>query len=215
MSFPTSGVTDKWGRPTFSETVPAETFEKYADRVPGFLLDLWRDLGFAGFQKGLLWLCDPEKWQDAVDEWTSGIEFPFGDDSWVAVTRSAFGDMKLWGQRTGLSLTVIPYQGWIVPNDKSHKMAAPFDRDVQIYASLLAASRDTLDLTGEDDKPLFKRAMKRLGSIGPNTMYGFVPAAALGGPMLPEHIEIVDASVHMQMLSQVTDRVLLVDNPYK
>ncbi|MFI1915929.1 GAD-like domain-containing protein [Nocardia sp. NPDC020380] len=213
MSFQVSEVTNKWGQPSHSTPVPPQHFRKYAGQVPDYLLDLWRHLGFAGFQKGMLWLCDPEKWQPAVDEWTSGIDLPFGQDRWVAVTRSAFGDMTLWGERTGLSLTVTPYRGWIFPVDGSGEMSDDFDRDLQILASLLSKDQDTFDPTGDDNKPLFKRLLKDLGPVGPDTMYGFVPTLALGGSMLPSHVEIVDADVHMQILSQTTHRIVM-NNPY-
>ncbi|MFI9405273.1 GAD-like domain-containing protein [Nocardia sp. NPDC052316] len=213
MPFPVKDITQKWGRPSFSVPAPEERFEKYAGQVPNFLLDLWRELGFAGFRKGLMWLCDPEEWQTTVDEWTAGVDLPFGDDKWVAVTRSAFGRMTLWGQRTGLSLTVIPYSGWLLPMDMTSDMSDDFGRDVQIFTSLRAASGDLLDPDGDDDKPLFKRVLKRLGPVGPDTMYGFVPAQALGGPMLPDHVQIVDATVHMQLLSQITPRTTMI-NPY-
>ncbi|MFG1790432.1 GAD-like domain-containing protein [Nocardia sp. NPDC049149] len=213
MSFPVKDVTRRWGRPSFSVPVPVERFEQYGGQVPNFLLDLWRELGFAGFRKGLLWLCDPEEWQTSVDEWTSGVDLPFGDDKWIAVTRSAFGRVSLWGERTGLSLTIIPYAGWVMPMDNSSEMSDDFERDLQILSSLEVASGDLLDPDGDDDKPLFKRVLKRLGPVGPDTMYGFVPAHALGGLMLPDHVQIVDAAVHMQILSQVTPRTIMV-NPY-
>ncbi|MFG1790434.1 GAD-like domain-containing protein [Nocardia sp. NPDC049149] len=213
MSFPVKDVTRKWGRPSFSVPTPEERFEKYAGQLPNFLLDLWRELGFAGFRKGLLWLCDPEAWQPVVDEWTSGVDLPFGEDKWIAVTRSAFGKMALWGQRTGLSLTITPHYGWLLPMGKSDYMSDDYLRDAQILSSLQAASQETFDVDGDDDKPLFKRVLKRLGPVGPDTMYGFVPAHALGGPLLPDHVQIVDAAVHMQILSQVTPRTIMV-NPY-
>ncbi|MFF0612733.1 GAD-like domain-containing protein [Nocardia tengchongensis] len=214
MSFPITEVTETWGHPTTTTAVPAERFEQYGERVPGYLLDLWRELGFAGFRHGLLWLCDPEQWQPVVDAWTDGLDLPFGTDTWIAVSRSAFGAMSLWGQRTGMSLTIRPWYGWISPFDKSADMEEPFDRDVQILSSLVAdAYDDALDLDADDDKLLFKRVLKRLGPVGSDTMYGFVPAIGLGGAMMPERVEIVDAAVHLQLLRQTTPRTIL-NNPY-
>ncbi|MFE3230177.1 GAD-like domain-containing protein [Nocardia sp. NPDC059228] len=215
VSFPIKDVSKRWGRPTMSVAVPVERFEQYAGQVPDFLLDLWRGFGFAGFRKGLLWLCDPVQWQPTVDAWTSDLDLPFGEDTWVAVSRSAFGRLSLWGRRTGLSLTITPHYGQIFPVDNSENMSDPFSRDVQILANLEAAAiMKTLDEDADDDKPLFKRVLKRLGPVGPTTMYGFVPALALGGPMLPNHVEIVDAAVHMEILRQVTPRTLML-NPYR
>ncbi|MFC3962587.1 T6SS immunity protein Tdi1 domain-containing protein [Nocardia jiangsuensis] len=71
-----------------------------------------------------------------------------------------------------------------------------------------------LDPDGDDELPLFKRVRKRLGPVDVNTVYGFVPAPALGGAMLPENVEILDAEVHLQILSELTPRVLMGRNPY-
>ncbi|QIS16582.1 T6SS immunity protein Tdi1 domain-containing protein [Nocardia arthritidis] len=90
--------------------------------------------------------------------------------------------------------------------------ADDFDREAQIYSSLLTLE-NTLDLDGDDDEMLFKRVLGRLGPVGPSSVYGFVPAAALGDPMLPDHIEILDAEVHLRILNQVTPRVLMVADP--
>ncbi|MFF0489301.1 GAD-like domain-containing protein [Nocardia sp. NPDC004068] len=203
-----------WGEPTVSVPASVDQIEKFSPDVPGFLVDVWQEVGFSGFMDGLLWLCDPEAWQPAVDAWVSKLELPFGDDRWIAVTRSAFGEMSLWGRRTGMSLTVVPYSGWILPFDGSGEMSSAFDRDNQVYSALAAANRETLDLLGDDGKPLFGRVLAALGPVGPETMYGFVPAPALGGALLPENVEIVDAEVHMQILSQVTPRTIMADNPY-
>ncbi|MCC3317060.1 GAD-like domain-containing protein [Nocardia africana] len=211
MSFPVSDITDHWGQPSFASPVPTQRFEAYAGLAPGFLLQLWRELGFAGFRKGMLWLCDPVQWQDTVDEWTKDLEPPFGDDSWIAVTRSAFGRMTLWGQRTGMSLTIVPDRGWIFPTDQSHYMEDEFDRDMLVYTSLLATDEDTIDPAADDDKPLFKRVLKKLGPTSHDTMYGFVPATALGGPILPNHVEIMDAAVHMHLLSQLSPRTVMIN----
>ncbi|MFI1238812.1 GAD-like domain-containing protein [Nocardia salmonicida] len=52
-------------------TVAAEDrlVDRYAGRVPDLLLDIWRAVGFSGYADGLLWLCNPEDWKPAVDEW--------------------------------------------------------------------------------------------------------------------------------------------------
>ncbi|GAD82945.1 GAD-like domain-containing protein [Nocardia asteroides] len=57
--------------------------------MPGLLLDIWREIGFPGYVDGLFWLCNPEEWQPAVDDWIEGLWLPF-DDEWVPFTRTAF-----------------------------------------------------------------------------------------------------------------------------
>ncbi len=58
---------------------------------------------------------------------------------------------------------------------------------------------------------MFDRALELKGPVGPGTMYGFVPAVALGGPIRVDNIEVVDAQVHMQLLSDMTPRQIIGD----
>ena len=37
--------------------VPESYFAEYGDRLPELMLELWREVGFAGFGDGLLWVC--------------------------------------------------------------------------------------------------------------------------------------------------------------
>ncbi|MFB8003509.1 GAD-like domain-containing protein [Nocardia sp. NPDC056000] len=206
-------VVEQWGNPSVRVPVPPERFEKYRDVVPEFLLRVWRELGFSGFLDGLVWVCDPDVWQPVVDEWTAGLRLSIGSDEWIAVSRSAFGQMQLWGRRTGMSLMIIPHRGWYVVDDCSSEMSNSDDRDLLVYAALVTSDPNSLDIVGDDDKPLFSRVLRRLGPVGAETMYGFVPAAALGGSMLPRNIEILDAAAHMKVLSDVTPRSLFADLP--
>ncbi|MCB9441583.1 MAG: DUF1851 domain-containing protein [Mycolicibacterium sp.] len=205
------GLRQKWGDPTFPVEVPPERFDQFQDRVPDALLGYWREYGFSGFNDGMWWICDPVVWQPAVDVWTRHLNLAMGEDAWIAITRNAFGDMDLWGQRTGMSLSIIPYRGWVFPTDKSERMASPQSKDRQIYARFISLSKDSADVLGEDKKGLFDRVLAALGPISVDTMYGFVPVPALGGPMLPGHVEIFDAGVHMQLLSDLTPRRVMGD----
>ncbi|MBO0854585.1 MAG: DUF1851 domain-containing protein [Nocardia sp.] len=210
MSRETGEFIDVWGEASFPVVAAPERFEEFAGVVPDLLLRFWRELGFSGFGDGALWLCDPVRWQPAVDAWTADLDLPMGEDSWIAVSRTAFGEMHLWGKRTGMSLTVVPFVGTIVPSDHSAAMATPEERDDQIYAHLLSLDPEAVDVDG-DEEPLFGPVLRERGPVGPDTMYGFVPVPALGGAMAAERVEIVDAAVHMRLLSELTPRVITAD----
>ncbi|MFC5751677.1 GAD-like domain-containing protein [Actinomadura rugatobispora] len=210
----TDAVIRKWGVPFSSVPVPGDRYREFGGRVPDALLEAWRKFGFAGFAKGLWWLCDPVAWQPAVDTWTADLELDPGPDRWCAVTRSAFGQLSLWGDRTGMALTINPVFGTIFPDDQSDEMDSQFDRDLQLYSALLTQQARALDIDGDDEVGLFDRVLERLGPVGPDTMYAFAPVPALGGPMIPENVEIADAEVHMQILSETTPRQIMA-NPYR
>ena len=59
------------------------------------------------------------------------------------------------------------------------------------------------DEEDEDEKPLFERAYRLLGPLAHDEMYGFVPAAALGGPRRLDHLQKVKAVEHLTLLSML------------
>ncbi|MFE6922455.1 GAD-like domain-containing protein [Nocardia sp. NPDC057663] len=193
-------------------TVAAENsaIDGYAGRVPELLLDIWRTVGFSGYAEGLLWLCNPEEWQPAVDEWISGLKLPFHDD-WIPFTRTAFGKLTMWGNRTGRSLTIDPQNGFIVPIDQSGNMADELDVKLQILVAIDTDAEllELWDEDGDDDKPMFRRVRKRLGGLDASTMYGCVPAVGLGGSFTPRGMEVVNAVDHVRFLSTVTQRQVM------
>jgi hypothetical protein len=62
----------------------------------------------------------------------------------------------------------------------------------------------------EDDfAELFAPALKKLGRLKHDEMYGFVPALALGGPSELSHLQKVKDVEHLVILAQLSDlRVL-------
>ncbi len=201
------------GNPTATKPVPPERYDQFAGIFPPLLLRLWQTYGFAGFCDGRAWLCDPVEWQPAVDAWTDGLDphLAMGPDTWHAITRTAFGKFNLWGERTGCSLSILPVHGQIYPTAASiDMMGTEHARNIQIETAITGSITKT-DLLGSDEKPLFKRALKAHGPVGPDTMYTFVPAYHLGGPLTVDHIEIADAVTHVVLLSEISPHTVMGD----
>ena len=201
------------GEPTATKPVPPERYEQFTGIFPPLLLRLWRKYGFAGFCNGRGWLCDPVEWQPAVDAWTEDLipHLAMGPDTWHAITRTAFGKFNLWGERTGCSLSILPVHGQIYPTAASiDMMGTEHARNIQIETAITGSITKT-DLLGSDEKPLFKRALKAHGPVGPDTMYTFVPAYHLGGPLTVDHIEIADAVTHVVLLSEISPHTVMGD----
>lgn len=199
------------GAPVATAPVPEGHAERYS-HLPPLLRRLWREVGFAGFYDGRVWLCDPAEWAPAVDAWTAGLDLPFGPDRWHAICRSAFGSMWLWGDRTGQSLSIEPVHGLVSPHSSSAtSMDTDFLRDVQVEAVLVGPSAAKADLWGDDEEPLFARARAAHGPLGPDTMYTFVPALSAGGSLTVDRIVVDDAATHVALLADLGPRVLLPD----
>ncbi|AHC83635.1 aspartyl-tRNA amidotransferase subunit B [Pseudomonas monteilii SB3101] len=59
------------------------------------------------------------------------------------------------------------------------------------------------DLDSNDFDEMFEPAKKNLGILGPDEMYGFVPALVFGGPIRFENLEKLKAIEHLVLLSQL------------
>lgn len=61
------------------------------------------------------------------------------------------------------------------------------------------------DRKGNDFDNLFAPALKKLGRLKHDEMYGFVPALALGGPATLDHLQKVKAVEHLVLLAQLSE----------
>ena len=118
--------------------------------------------------------------------------------------------MILWGTNTGQSLKVVPIYGGIFPAFDAEKFQRRgADKELQLFFG--SASRATYDLKDDKKRSLFEQALKKLGPLGHDTMYGFVPALALGGDLTIDRLQKLDAHVHLDILSGVTERQIFAD----
>ena len=91
---------DKFGEPTTSTPVTNEALQKFKRRLPSRLLEYWQEYGFCGFMDGFFWIVDPDDYEDVLDAWIDDT-FIVETDSFYVIGRNAFGDLYLWGEKTG------------------------------------------------------------------------------------------------------------------
>lgn len=200
---------ERFGPPFARRDVPQEKIDRFRGQLPDKLLEYWQKYGWCGYADGLFWTVDPDEWEEELEDWIGDTVFT-EHDSYYVIGRTAFGELILWGKRTGQSIKVVTWWGMIYPafDEKEFQDDGP-NLSIQLFFS--TSSRDSFDTKDEDEKPLFKRALEKLGPIDHDTMYGFVPAIALGGPCTLEHLQIVKAHEHLSILSQVTERHIMRD----
>lgn len=95
---------------------------------------------------------------------------------------------------------------WIQREEISSGKEAFLIRD--FFAS---QTKDSLDELDPLERPLFDRALKMYGPLGPNEMYGFEPALALGGKPELANIRKVKAVEHLVLLAQLGERKIMRD----
>lgn len=192
-----------------SAPVPDSSFRRFQGKLPDQLLTYWREFGWSGYASGLFWTVDPDEYEPVLDAWLGDTPFVERDALYV-VARTAFGQIFIWGEKGGQCLDVRSLWGMIFPTDDSSRVAqGGADRLVRYFFSTLEKS--SLDQKDHLDKPLFERALKKLGPLAPDEMYGFEPALALGGTADLKNLRKVKAVEHLVMLAQLGERQVMRD----
>jgi len=68
-----------------------------------------------------------------------------------------------------------------------------------------------LDFEDIRQQPLFDRALRALGPLSAEEMYGFEPALALGGRAELGNLQKVDAVTHLILLAELGERKVMRD----
>jgi hypothetical protein len=196
-----------------SSTVSEDTLTRFRHLLPQWLLDRWSEYGFAGFGDGRFWMVNPDEWAPALDAWLEDTELASRDRFFV-LGRTAFGALDCWGETTARSLRIEPHFGLVRFDDTSAKYLARGRSDVP--ASTIFATQDfeRCDFDDASNKPLFARALKKLGRLSHDEMYAFEPALALGGPAKIERTVKLKAVEHLVFLAQVGEKKVSMSNPY-
>lgn len=187
---------ETFGDPIGQQPVPPAAVDHYQGKLPNRLLEYWQDHGWCGYGGGLFWLVNPQEHQGVVASWLAGTHFE-ACDTYHLIARSAFGDLYLWGEKTGSVLTIAAYHSRYL--DGAHS-SGDEERDNKIHGLLMWLMTECVYF---DD--LFEPARERLGTLGSDEMYGFVPALMLGGPDSLERLEKLKAVEHLVLLSQLSE----------
>ena len=192
---------EEFGEATHRSEAPASSIAAWRGKLPDLLLTYWQDEGRSGYGNGLFWFVDPEEYEDLVDEWLENSPLE-QIDAFHAIARSAFGDLFLCGERTGRSVTVnCPIHAIFAQQNRLGKKSKE-ELDMSIRA-FVGMSRDRCDFKDEDGRPLFDRALAKLGPLAPDEMYGFEPALVAGGKMRLENLRKVKLDQHLTILRQL------------
>ena len=196
----------EFGEATHHTDVPAEAIRKWRGKLPDQLLKYWQEEGWCGYKDGLFWTIDPDDYEDLVDEWLT--DTPIEQlDSFHAIARSAFGTLYLWGEKTGDSVVIACSINSIIALGSNLKQEVDNpDFDIRVFFSNKTTAR--CDVKDELGKPLFQRAVRKLGRLEPDEVYGFEPAVVLGGKMCLENIAKLKLDAHLTILRQLASPTL-------
>lgn len=192
---------DNLGEANSHRRVPESSIDKYRSVLPDALLGYWREEGWCSYANGLFWIVDPEPYKAALDIWLQGSGLA-EIDNYHVIARDAFGSLYAWGERYQRKITVSSLAGGIVAlKNQLQKPNPQPDRALGIF--LGSTSRESLDFEDNQGKPLFKRALAKLGPVGEDEMYAFEPALCIGGKADLEHMVKLNMDVHLMILDQL------------
>lgn len=192
---------DNLGEATSRREVPAASIDKYQSKLPPALLGYWREEGWCSFADGLFWIVDPDAYKATLDMWLQGSGLA-EIDNYHVIARDAFGSLYAWGERYQRKITVSSLAGGIVAlKNQLQKPNPQPDRSLGIF--LGSTSRDSLNFEDIQGKPLFQRALAKLGPVAEDEMYAFEPGLCIGGKADLEHMVKVKMVEHLRILDQL------------
>lgn len=179
--------------------VPALSLERYRGKLPEQLLLYWEEHGWSGYASGLFWTVDPQEYEPVLTAWIGDTSL-MEEDAYHVVARSAFGDMYLFGEHHGGRVHIVAPDARLMPPRKGKP-----DRNLSVRTFFASLSRRACDFGDVQGTDLFEPALKKLGRLQHDEMYGFVPALALGGPATLDHLHKVKAVEHLVLLAQLSE----------
>lgn len=189
-----AGFLEDFGPAIEKRHVPPSSIERYRNKLPNQLLSYWEEHGWCGYADGLFWTVNPQEYEPVLDAWIG--ETPFMEnDAYHIIARSAFGELYLWGEKTGNSLNIFAPGAYCIPlSDKVAK------KDINFAMQLFFGE---LDRRSNDFQGMFALGLDKLGKLHSSEMYGFVPALALGGKFSVENLQKLKAVEHLVILAQL------------
>ncbi len=187
----------EFGPPIERRDAPASSIERYRGKLPDQLLAYWQEHGWAGYGDGLFWTVNPEEYEPVLEAWIGDTPL-MEQDAYHIIARSAFGDLYFFGQQHGGKLHIVAPDARALPPQKGRP-----DANLSIRAFFGSQTRRACDFSDVNGSLLFAPALKRLGRLKHDEMYGFVPALALGAAAKLENLQRVKAVEHLVLLGEL------------
>lgn len=192
---------EEFGEAFDREGVPPESLDLWRGKLPPYLLRLWSEEGWSGYADGLFWFVNPDDYEEIVDAWVT--ETPLSNlDKFHVFARSAFGDLYLCGEKSGSSATISTLLHSIIAVPGRLNPKSEHQKDISIKSFLLS-SKDGFDFKDASDKYLFRRAVKELGPLERDEMFGFEPAIVAGGKPQLDNLRKFKIDQHVTILRQL------------
>ena len=169
------------------EKVSHECIDKYAEKIPGALIDIWKNYGFGSFMNGYLRIINPDEYIGLL-----GRSY-FRADIAVPIMTTAFGDIIIWEN-----------QHFIVMVNYRYGRRDTMIRGLVLFAMLL---KDKTFQKRFFSLEAYEEAVQKYGKVAFDECFGYVPLLAMGGKECVENIKIVKLREHIAVIADMTGGV--------
>lgn len=185
-----------------------ELITSFQGKLPDRLLKYWKEYGFAGFGDGLLWLTNPLDYQDVIDKHFIKTSLA-GRENFYVIARTAFGELYVFGDGSKDLSIIDPHLNNILPGvlETPPPEKEKIERRIGIF--FMTTDKNVMDYTDKNERPLFKRCLKKYGILEHDEMYTFSTPLALGGTADINNIKKVKILEQLSMLYDLDTPVLL------
>jgi hypothetical protein len=194
----------EFGEGSTYASIPEEFFTKYHGILPAGLLEFWREKGWCSYADGLIWTVNPDEYTWLIDSWVRPHS-ALPQSEYFVVARTAFGVFYcLCLDSDAVLMVACPYA--VVFASKKFKRPK---REIESAARGFFPTAKKKDFELSDgESALFKRALTKLGPVGQNEIYGFVPIIPSGGTPSLDSLQKVRMDVHIDLIRQTADPVI-------
>ncbi|WP_338123993.1 GAD-like domain-containing protein [Vibrio neptunius] len=209
---------EEFGEPTTYVQAIDQHIEAYRGILPDQLLEYWQMVGFSGFKDGLFWITNPAEFEDVLESFLDGTEFA-DSDNYHVIARNCYGQLYLWGERTGASLEIAPHLNWILTNQGNESEIAKGEANSAIQSFFGFQDQEYKDIKASS-KPLFPSVLKTYGPVGKDEVMVFTPYLFMGGKKSVDAMAKEDLQVFLHIMAdlggaEVIDMASMVSNVIK
>ena len=167
--------------------MPQEVVDKYRDKVPAELVQIWEEDGLGTFLDGYLKVINPDEYLELVQETY------FRGDISIPIFATAFGDIIVCEEKQYLRM--VKYKDGVF-NTIFEKLPLFIK-----FVNYKDFTDDYFEL------PLYYEAIEKYGPLDYTQCFGFVPLLALGGFKDVEHLDKVKIYEHILLITQLAGNI--------
>ncbi len=188
--------------------------EQQLTGIPEALLYIWKKYGICSYGEGIWWHTNPRDFDDIVEMWLKGTDYWEPEtNKYHVIGRTAFGELELWGEKSGRNLTINTLNGMIFPRPPYEKEIINGGANALIYSFIGGIDKDECDTYDQSSKHIFDRALKKLGLLKWDEMYTAVPMPIYSGGLTIENVQKEELFTQLALLRESIKAPKIMLNP--